>query len=95
MEMEEFRRKHIANDPTIFEDFRKIVVNMTDDDIHILLHFWKEFPNAIWTRACGFIVEDLVDDKKYKLAKIFWEYDMFRMGGRYLAEQLKDIFLNN
>lgn len=96
MNLDKFRQKHIANDLTVFEDFRQAVSNMTDDDTDTLFSFWNGFPNATWTRACGFMVEDLVIyQKKYKLAKLFWDHDMFRMGGRYRAEQMKDIFLNH
>ena len=91
--MEEFRRKHNANDLTIIEDFRRAVMDMKDNDSQKLLDFWNEFPNATWTRACGFMVDELVDRKKYKIAQLFWEHDMFQMGGRFRAEHLKNTFM--
>jgi hypothetical protein len=92
--MDHFKRKHISNDLTIFEDFRTFLMGLDDSDSNSLLEIWKQFPNATWTRACGFMVEDLVlYEKKYNLARLFWEHDMFRMGGRYRAEELMTHFL--
>lgn len=95
--MDTFRHKHNTNDLSVFQDFRQLVVKRMDDknDTDLLLAIWHEFPNATWTRACGFMIEDLVlYEKKYNIAKLFWDHDMFRMGGRHRAEQLKHYFLN-
>lgn len=94
--MDTFRHKHITNDLSVFGDFRELVVELMDDnDTDLLLAFWNAFPDATWTRACGFMMEDLVlYRKKYKLAKMFWDRDMFRMGGRHRAEDLKHYFLD-
>lgn len=94
MNFEEFRRKHDENDLTVFEDFRCFLLNLNESDIALVKIFWREFPNATWTRACGFLVEELVQKKKYLLMRMFWDHDMFRMGGQPRAEELKHLFYN-
>jgi hypothetical protein len=86
-----FRRKHDENDLSIFEDFRVFLLN-TENACNLLQSIWDAFPNATWTRACGFLIEDLVNEKKYELVRMFWKHDMFRMGGKDRAEALKTLF---
>lgn len=84
---DKFKRKHAANDLTVFQDFANMLKCMNDTDADILEWFWAMFPDAAWTRACGFVVEDLIHDNKFKLLQLFWENDMFRMGGRDRAHR--------
>jgi hypothetical protein len=87
--MEILRKKHEADDMSVVIDFEQIIADLpdTDESLHLVQQIWTQYPSASWSRISGFVVEDLVEDKKYKILQLFWSHNKFRMGGRIAAEQ--------
>ncbi len=83
--LEQFCQKHEANDLSVFIDFEEMVMNTRD--VEFVLKCWREFPNAAWTRASGHFVEDMINNKMYDHLKLYWTHDMFRMGGKNMAQK--------
>lgn len=86
LDSEHFRKKHDGNDLSVFMDFRDMVMKYRDTEMVKTL--WDTFPSASWTRACGFLVEEMEQKQMFDMLQMFWDHDMFRMGGHNRAESI-------
>ena len=90
-DLDAFKRKHHANDLSVFFDFENMVI--ASNSKAFVKACWEAFPDAQWTRASGHLFQHMVDKNQFELARMFYEHKMFRMSGGDIAESLKDQFL--
>jgi len=77
----------LESDPTIFEDFRKIVL---EGDQELVKAIWTRFPNHVWTCASGHLFEELSYKRMYDMLELFIENRKLCGGGVAFAEQYRE-----